>query len=438
MSFLDTWTAEKAWWWGILLGDGNVYSSQEHGTHRVTVVGSYSTTRRWLDLKAPYKDHCEIKREHRTVGTYQAYVDSKQLIEWFDKNAFVGPKAARLPWPEDLPSEHMIPFIRGLWDSDGWLAIFHHDKGHIPEFKAGFGVMTPGFVYRLRDELTRLTRLSPPAIYESSGTHKFSYGSSSAEVVADLIYRDAPEHLRNDDRFDVYLQMRKIRAEYDSIMCPCGVKAERQGFCITCWYKYVYISKVDPSITCFCGKPVHAKGLCSACRSRQVRAEMSGQTLEAALTTVCKTPDCGKYAVTGKDVCKSCLLKVHTGPCSTCHERPGNCAFGLCKVCYERQRRARAAQQQAQEDGVPYVHKPAGRPDLDKFNDEIVAAYKSGVSAAQLAKTYRASGPTIADRLRKAGVHIRKRWEEVVQEPVSDPPAETSEDIECSGSSSFS
>ncbi len=412
-----------------MLGDGNVFDDPAIGAYKVSIVGSFSTVRRWLDLIAPFNDPQEIKREFRTRPTYQGQVYSKQLIEWFRINAFTGPKCTTLPWPEDLPNELMLPFLRGLWDTDGSISIFRHpNTARIPEFKASFGVKARPFVERVHEELRKRLGLPDVAIRDTAGITVFSFGDASAKLVADFLYKDSPEHLRNEDRYDIYKEMCRVQEHHDSIMCFCGAKAEREGHCIKCWYEKVYVSKVD-NIKCSCGNPVHAKGLCSACYTEQIRAEAVGETLEEARAKICKTRDCGKRAATGKDECRNCILTVHKGECSTCHERPGNCAFGLCKACYERQRRAKAAQQVALEDGVPYVHKPAGRPDLDKFNDEIVAAYKSGVSAAQLAKTYRASGPTIADRLRKAGVHIRKRWEDFVPTPelASETSANTTE-----------
>lgn len=422
ISFLNTWTAEKAWWWGALLGDGNVYADFDRCAYKVSIVGSYSTVRRWLDLISPFSEPQEIKREVRTRPTFQGQVYSKPLIEWFRDNAFTGPKCSTLQWPDDLPDEFMVPFLRGLWDTDGSLSIFKRpNKDWRPEFKASFGVKTRPFVERVYEELKKRLVLPDIVIIDTSGVTAFAFSSASAKIVADYLYKDCPKHIRNEDRYDVYLKMCETQEHYDNLRCTCGEKLEREGQCLTCWWKTTYVSKVDRTITCPCGKPIHAKGLCTTCHSRRVRAEASGITLQEALEKICKTTDCGNRAAFGKDECRNCSLRTWTDRC-VCGKAVR--ALGMCKACYERQRRAETAKQIAKEDGVPYIHRPAGRPDLEQFHDEIIKAYKAGTSSAELAKTYRTSGPTIIDRLRKAGVHIRKRWEAVVPET---PPTEPSE-----------
>jgi len=65
-SFEWAWSPGSAWWLGVTWGDGNVY--QGYNDNRVSVCGSYSTVRRWLNLIAPHKNPQEFKRSE---GTFQ-------------------------------------------------------------------------------------------------------------------------------------------------------------------------------------------------------------------------------------------------------------------------------------------------------------------------------------------------------------------------------
>jgi len=63
---LFSWTPEKAWFLGVLWGDGNVHRNPAHGTYRVSVCGSHSTVMNWIRLLAPHKTPQEFKRSPGT------------------------------------------------------------------------------------------------------------------------------------------------------------------------------------------------------------------------------------------------------------------------------------------------------------------------------------------------------------------------------------
>lgn len=411
ISFLDTWTSEKAWWWGALLGDGNVFVDDRRGIYRVGIVGSLSTTSRWLDLIAPYKQPYEIDRPNRSQVTYQGTIDSKPLIEWFQAHAFTGPKADNLPWPEDLPEEHIVHFLRGLWDTDGSLCIFYHNHAEknweMPEFKASFGVKPAQFVTRVRDELVKRLEVPEVVIVEGSGIHKCSYGGKSAKKIADYLYGNAPIHLRNEDRYEIYTQMCAIQLEHSEITCPCGAEAQRQGLCTPCWYQTALPGVSGDRPMCPCQKTgVYRDGLCHTCYSNNKRGVVYRETI----ANKCTQPDCTKHAAFGKDKCSGCLFEAQTGDCPC--GRKDVVAHGLCRKCYQRQHREKTA---AKYSNGTYVRKQISRPDLDV--DAIIAAYKAGTSAAKLALIHNTSGPTIVKRLRSAGVYIRQ-WGEPVTLPI--------------------
>jgi hypothetical protein len=284
---LFEWSAEKAWFLGILYGDGNVYSYEANGDYRVSACGSWSTTTRWLTLLDPTRTPQEFKR---SPGTFQAYVNSKELVAWFQQNMGIcGPKADSLVWPEDLPLVFERDFVRGLWDSDG--SLFIENRRHrrargndSPHSK--FDSKCRSFVEELRAHLEALIPGLPRVVVgterkkakksgNTSTWHVIKYGGKSAMLVADYLYADPPTHLVNEDRLVSYREVSGLRDQLTDEDCPCGKPVTREGRCQACWWE-VHGRKTGSGSTCSesgCGKPVLAKGLCSAHYSRQVRSQ---------------------------------------------------------------------------------------------------------------------------------------------------------------------
>jgi hypothetical protein len=309
-ALLNNWSPEFAWWLAVLYGDGNVYRQENNGDYRITVVGSWSTTTRWLRLIS--SEPREPKTVKHSPGTFQAYVNSKTLVEWFEKERGIcGPKSSSLVWPEDLPLELRVHFLRGLWDTDGSLSIWdaraHRIKSN-PQFKTRYGSNTKSFVYRVRSELESLVSVPRVVVENDRGQYRVNYSGSSGFLVADLLYRDAPEHLRNEDRMQVYLEADKIRDIVDDSNCPCGRTATHEGMCQRCWWEN-HGRTTGPGTTCKngCGKPVKAHGLCVACYTKTVRS-LDGWTRKSTGTCSCGRPAYRK---------------------------------GMCDACYSRERRAR-------------------------------------------------------------------------------------------------
>lgn len=319
---LDSWTPEKAWWCGILWGDGNVF--QRRKNWRVSACGSLSTMTRWLALIAPGRAPKEFKR---SPGTYQAYVDSALLVELVEAEfGICGPKAASLVWPEALPEGLKVHFLRGLWDSDGCLSIATRTrKGWTPECKLSYGSICESFVVRVRDELVQVAGMRCAAIcrqtHPTSDTWTVSYGCATALRLADYLYADAPEHLRNEDRYEVYQRMCAIRDQLLEGCHSCGktCKKYRDSLCDKCWWgrrteerrqlcsrcqvKWAKTKElctgcysqhlrsqpeyVRPSNgVCACGKPSYRRGLCDACYSRERRQKQARQRAEAKSVVV--------------------------------------------------------------------------------------------------------------------------------------------------------
>jgi hypothetical protein len=273
----ETTTPERAWWFGVLLGDGNVFQTPHDA--RVSVCGSLSTVTRWLALlDSPLKPQ-EFKR---SKGTYQGYVNSKIFVEYLrDVWGLCGPKAGDLPWIAFAP-EHEVHFLRGLWDTDGSLFIERRrhkgNKGNDTP-RAKFDSKCEDFVWQVRDALERNLDVPRVAICEekkiarksgaTSTWFTIKYGGTAALQIADFLYATTPTHLVNDDRLRAYEELKSCGDSSPS--CACGGPVQKQGLCTKCWWAK-RPAKTRGSTLCSCGKvPILAKGLCSACYSRARR-----------------------------------------------------------------------------------------------------------------------------------------------------------------------
>lgn len=386
--FFDAWTPELAWWLGVFYGDGNIYV--DGNTHRVQVVGSETTGRRWLDLVAPGKTPKVIHKG--TTDAVQAYKDSRHLVQLMeDKFGFTpGPKTFDLKWPEDLPVECLPHFVRGLWDSDGSLYIENRrrlgNKGN-DSVVAKYGSVCHPFVERLREEIVRATGVSYVHIEESiksdstAPMYVIKWRGKSAMDIAHRLYRDAPEHLRNEDRQEKYKELCALRYDIATAKCHCGEPATHEEFCALHWWDGKRTT--GPEVACKeCGKKgVEAKGMCVGCYKKHRRslretheASPSGETgFENGPSVECRL--CGCMGTRSRGFCNVCYQRVRRaerkgltfedvknapkkvrkapsgkavrkeGACSTCGAE-GVFSKQMCQACYFKARRARLRAQE--------------------------------------------------------------------------------------------
>lgn len=306
-SWLDTWTPELAWWLGALYGDGCVFVGK--GDYRVVICGSISTVTRWLAVMRSEKTPQEFKR---SPGTYQAGEGSKLFVERMrDQFGIYGPKSASLVWPKDLPTDLVVHFLRGLWDTDGSLSIAKKRKGAEyarPEFKVSYTSQTKSFVERVRAELEQRVEGIPRVVVKYNKNAKeqewyaVGYGCVNAVRVGRWLYEASPEHLRNEDRFLVWQSMKEIEGSFEGVRCGCGALATKQGKCEVCFWD-AHGRSTGEGTVCGCGKaPILAQGLCTACYNRLRRSK---PTYERKSTGACV---CGRVAYR-KGMCDACYAR---------------------------------------------------------------------------------------------------------------------------------
>lgn len=306
LSFLDTWTPELAWWLGLLYGDGNVYVGG--GDYKVSLIGNYTTATRWLALSSPEVRPYEIKR---SLGTFQAVINSRPFTEkcmgrfGFDG----GRKAHKLVWPTALPKELELHFLRGLWDSDGSVTgrenlIRVSKRQAYLDLVSRYASMCAPFVAQVRDKIEGWVGVERVAITEDNREgdlcYAIKYTGRPAVQVSTLLYQGAPEPIRNERKYDVYLDMARLQEERDAQRCACGAKVVKEGKCNTCWWG-TWREGQPPLGACACGKPVRYReaGKCVACYSKQQRA------LPGYMRPSSGTCACGKSAYR-KGMCDAC------------------------------------------------------------------------------------------------------------------------------------
>jgi hypothetical protein len=219
----------------VMWGDGNVYPPE----NRIGVVGALSTTTKVADLwKLP-------KRPRQVTDQgYETFVRDKQFALWFrEMYAIGGPKAATLKWPQDMPEELDVHFIRGLWDSDG------HLRGEPRKYRDGrtyayprakYSSICESFVVEVRGRVERLfgvPRVKVCAPTPTDACYRIMYGGTSAMPLLHGLYRDAPAEIVNDDRLAIYSSLVIAETMREQRRCKeCG-RGGRQmlGFCHSCW-----------------------------------------------------------------------------------------------------------------------------------------------------------------------------------------------------------
>jgi len=312
---LNSWSRERAWWFGVFLGDG---CAPANGSG-LTCTGSFSTTVRWRALVTDFKEG--IREVKHSPGTFVCSVCSRALSDWMKQiHGYSGKKSHLIRWPEELPAEFKPDFLRGLIDTDGHLSIYdrkaHGQRGN-PTPIAAYRSLSLPMVERVRDELAALcgvTKVKP--LQAENLTWGISYGGSSTMKVADLLYGNAPEHLRNEDRMDVYREMVLLR---DKLMAPCACgnpETFTDGLCYECFEK-TQVHVTGPGTLCGACKvrPVVASERCDICRKREDRAakKAAGTPKKTYGACACGSPATRKGTADRVPLCEACYARKRRG-----------------------------------------------------------------------------------------------------------------------------
>lgn len=292
--FLVKWTAELAWFVGCFLGNGCAW--QRDGTYKVGIIANPEHAERWVRLASPDAKVYEIKH---CPSMRQAWIYSKPFFEELSRRfGYDGPKAASIEWPSTLPSELYPPFIRGLLDTDGTINISDRPEGKgRPALRVSFSSISKSIVHHLAEVVSYALkdRVNVGSYAEKTGTttYKVNWNGKKAIPFLHYIYKDAPEHLRNEVRYAKYLEACAMMEERAKATCECGKPVTKLGMCEDCYWSKKYKPKVGMHLTCTqCGaQGVKGNGLCAKCyrRSKYLLEKAAKAAKDAVQSTVGQT-----------------------------------------------------------------------------------------------------------------------------------------------------
>lgn len=270
-----TWTPELAWWLGVVYGDGHVaHHVQANGDKRraVTLVGcDLDLLKKWRSLVGVGRGGPQQRRQKGALtAVWTAALYGGRISEWCAKRGISGNKAGRLPWPEDLPKELVVHFVRGLWDTDGSVLWRNkdqrHDSNRVPSLRLSYCSKSQAFVRRL------LREVPFPLTYELSRRKSGRYagyeygnagiGGEAAEAFFVWLYGDSPAHLRLDRKRDTGLEFMKW-IEANTLKCD------------------------------LCTSPVRCNTRCAPCRQRKCVGQL------------CVADGCQKAKILAKGLCRT-------------------------------------------------------------------------------------------------------------------------------------
>lgn len=269
----EHWSTKKAWFLGLMLGDGNVY--QKYGNNRVSIVCNLDTVSKWQTLVSP-----DSEIQQRTPNAWEAYLYSKELTDWFATIGIVGEKATNLKFPDWVPEQYMSHFIRGLIDTDGSIRIEkRRKKNGNNTLNLSFSAKNKDFCTAVRDKNLQYVSVDPVVIINNKKKinnvihtwHSFKFSGAPAMKICEWLYQDSEDAIRGLSRYETYINYVNWQK---SFVCPCGQQAWSDYLCQTCWWKKR--AEDNPKAPCKCGKPVMAKGMCSACYTVERRKTPAG------------------------------------------------------------------------------------------------------------------------------------------------------------------
>lgn len=234
-------------------------------------------------------------------------------------HGYRGKKSDRLQWPEDLPSSCLPHFIRGLWDSDGCIYVQDKAKRKVsgnPTRSLIYTSISVPFVERLATEIHKAIGLPVPMlriqVVPQTGNRRSQlvYTGAQAHTLADWLYKEAPEHIRNEDRIGAYCAMLETRAQMTA-SCACGApETYGDGKCRSC-YEGGRPKRTGAGVPCTgtpgCTRPVVASGLCDVCRKRKARSE---GRMKPKVHGDC---GCGSPATRKGGLCEACYSRARRG-----------------------------------------------------------------------------------------------------------------------------
>ena len=258
-----TWTTAKSWWLGVTFGRGTLDNAV--GRRKITINSErQDVVMKWAAITGIDPSSIKLRSDSKC---YRLELADIQLSTWLEQSFQIGSATEEMRWPNLLP-EVMVPdFVRGLWDSKGYInRTIRKDK--CPAFQVGFYTQSPTFLAELSKRFPELHAVSTKAKTGKYADRTYPgvqvLGVAALEFAWSL-YQYAPENLRSAE---LYENLLTFREDY----------AKATGPCVRCGKPTVYGKQKCRScallkwegVSCSCGNPkVYAKGLCQTCHHRE-------------------------------------------------------------------------------------------------------------------------------------------------------------------------
>lgn len=188
-------TQEKAYFLGLLLADGHL--SKEN---------LIMLTMKDLDIVEKYKKFlktdCPIKQDR--YGNYSLNVKSKHIADALKKIGFHNRKSYNIDFDKVLnfvPDNLLHHFVRGMFDGDGSIKIYHYEYCKNPQYHFGYTGLENIIIWikqylRLETKIVKESDLTYTCVTSCKGTIK---------SIFEKLYKDATVYI--DRKYNTFLEI---------------------------------------------------------------------------------------------------------------------------------------------------------------------------------------------------------------------------------------
>lgn len=302
---------ERWYFFGYFFGDGNVYWLSENSA-RVSFTIEDSLLDRWIEAYGPWGVSPYKEKNYK-----QVYANCLDLAKFISSEfGITGPKSDIIFVPEELKlierKDDFYSFVRGLFDSDGFVSEYTHKKSIIPGYSFGISSNSQLIMDGLKEVFER-DGIS--CIVNDSEKCKVIYvrSISSQKVLMENLYKKGSIFLPRKHEKLSEAAAKSNRVDEFCVVC----KDEPRKFGLL-GYKCFYKQKRS---YCTCGDRSVGNGYCSMMTSYLKRSELYKfvplRISEAQFSNEFETRDYKRIEKALRQYCLSFYSAKHEGFKST-------------------------------------------------------------------------------------------------------------------------
>lgn len=172
--FFGTWSDDMAWVLGMLITDGCIWGSQ--------VIFSQMDKRILQEISSIMKLDYEIMKTKKGLSVLK--INSKKMTEQLKTIGIFPNKSLTVSFPE-VPNKHLLSFLRGVIDGDGWV----HKKGYVMNVTTGSLAFAEG-LYNIFKSMELKTDISTVLGGKNTAYRVWVRGKESVKVLGILLYQN--------------------------------------------------------------------------------------------------------------------------------------------------------------------------------------------------------------------------------------------------------